>query len=115
MLETSMVGKPKPSILNRCENQAFLIISILNFSLLSSPMFVLLFENMLPKSNAYTNIGIIACFFLIGHIFIILLSAYLENTRRNFILCVKMLLLKKKLHVLISMIVVKNEMNSSGK
>ena len=115
MFETSMVGKPTPSILNRCENQAFLIISILNVSFLSSPMFGLLFENMLPKWNAYANIGIIACFFWIGHVFIILLSAYLENTWRNNILCVKILLLKKKLHVLISMIVVKNEMNSSGK
>ena len=27
-------------------------------------MFVLLFENMLPQSNAYANIRIIACFFL---------------------------------------------------
>ena len=33
-------------------------------------------------------------FFLIGNIFLILLSLYLSNTGRNIILCVKMLLLQ---------------------
>ena len=56
-------------------------------------MFVLLFKDMLPQSNVYANIRIIACFF---NIFLILLSTYLENTGRNIILCVKMLLLEKK-------------------
>ena len=44
--------------------------------------------------------------FLIGNIFLILLSKYLlENTGRNLILFVKILLLKKTSHVLTSMIV----------
>ena len=74
-------------------------------------MFVLLFENMLPKSNAYANISIMASFFLIGNIFLILLSTYLENTGRNIMLCVKMLFLRgNKSHMLISMIEVKIEM-----
>ena len=73
-------------------------------------MFVLLFENMLPKSNAYENIWFIALFFWIGNIFLILVSKYLENTGRNIILCVKMLLLRNKSHVLIPMIEVKIEM-----
>ena len=73
-------------------------------------MFVLLFENMLPKSNAYASITIIASFFWIGNIFLFLLSTYLENTVRNILLCVKMLLLRNKSHVLISMIEVKIEM-----
>ena len=63
MCGTSTGGKLQQGILNRCENQAFLTISILKFSFLSSSMFVLLFENMLPKSNAYANIRIIASFF----------------------------------------------------
>ena len=49
-------------------------------------------------------------FFWIGNIFVILVSAYLESTGRNIILCVKMLLLWNKSHVLISMIEVKIEM-----
>ena len=73
-------------------------------------MFVLLFENMLPKSNAYANVRIIVSFFRIGNIFLILLSTYLENTGRNIILCVKILFLRNKSHVLISMIEVKIEM-----
>ena len=63
MWETSMVGKLQRGISSRCENQAFLTTSILKFSFLSSSMFALLFENMLPKSNAYANIRIIASFF----------------------------------------------------
>ena len=59
-----MVGKLQHGILNRSENQAFLTTSTQKFSFLSSSMFVLLFENMLPKSNAYANIRIIATFFL---------------------------------------------------
>ena len=73
-------------------------------------MFVLLFENMLPKSNAYANIRIMVSFFWIGNIFFILLNTYLENTERNIILCVKTLLLRNKWHVLIWMIVVKIQM-----
>ena len=73
-------------------------------------MFVLLYKNMLPRSNARANIEIIAWFLLIENIFLILLSTYLENTRRKIVLCVTMLLLKKKSHVIISMIVVKIEM-----
>ena len=73
-------------------------------------MFVLLFENMLPKSNAYANILIMTSFFWIGTIFFILLNTYLENTGRNIILCVKTLLSRNKSHVLIWMIVVKIEM-----
>ena len=57
-------------------------------------MFVLIFENMLAQSNSYANIRIIVYFFRIGNIFFILLSIYLENTGRNIILCVKMLLLE---------------------
>ena len=48
MCEISMIGKLQQGILSHCENQAFLTISILNFSFLSLSMFVLLFENMLP-------------------------------------------------------------------
>ena len=48
-----MAAKTKP----------FLTTYNLKFSCLSSSMFVLLFENMLPKSNAYANIRIIALFF----------------------------------------------------
>ena len=69
-------------------------------------MFVLLFKNMLPKSNAYANSRIIASFFSIGNLFFILLNTYLENNGRNIILCVKMLLLRNKWQ----MIVVKTEM-----
>ena len=104
------------------KNKPFLSISILKFSFLPSSMFALLFENMLPKSNAYTNFRIIASFFWIGNIFLVLLrttvtrnglscdyvSTYLENTERDIILCVKMSFLRNKLHVLILMIVVKN-------
>ena len=87
------------------KTKPFLTISILKFSFLSLSMFVLLFKNMLPKSNAYANIRIIVTFFWIP----ILLSTYLETTGRNIILCVKMLLLRNKSHLLISMIVVKIE------
>ena len=40
---------------------------------------------MLPYSNAYANIRIIAGFFWIGNIFINLLDTYLENTGTNII------------------------------
>ena len=73
-------------------------------------MLVLLFEKILPESNAYRNIRIIASFFRIVNIFFILISTYLENTGWNTIPCVKMLLLRNKSHVLISMIVIKTEM-----
>ena len=63
MWETSMVGKLQHGISSRCENQAFLTTSILKFSFLISSMFALLFENKLPKSNAYANIRIIASLF----------------------------------------------------
>ena len=63
MCKTSMVGTFQHGILNRSKNQAFLTISIQKFSFLSSTMFVLLFEYMLPKWNAYANIQIIASFF----------------------------------------------------
>ena len=43
----------------------------------------------------YADIRIIACFFRAGNTFVILLSAYLENTGRNIILSIKMLLLKQ--------------------
>ena len=48
--ETLMVGKLQHSmfILNPWKNQAFLTISILKFSFISSSMFVLLSENMSP-------------------------------------------------------------------
>ena len=62
-------GKPQHGISSRCENQAFLTTSILKFSFLSSSMFALLFENMLPKSNGYANIQIIASLFWIRNIF----------------------------------------------
>ena len=48
--------------------------------------------------------------FWLGNIFLILLSTYLENTGRNITLCVKMLLVRNKSRVLISMIEVKIEM-----
>ena len=70
------------------KTKPFLTISILKFSFLSSFMFILLFEDMLPKSNPYGNIRI-ASFFWIGNIFLVLLSTYLENTGKNSILCVK--------------------------
>ena len=63
MWETSMVGKLQHGISSRCENQAF-------FNYFHSKVFFLIlvnvcltFENMLPKSNAYANIRIIASFF----------------------------------------------------
>ena len=74
-------------------------------SLLSSSTFVLLFENMLPYWNHCLP-------FWIGNIFLVLLSTYLENTGRNNILCVKMLMLKKESHMLILMIAIKIEMQS---
>ena len=64
MSETSMVGKLQHSILNRCENRAFFNYFHSKVSFLSSSMFVLLFEKMLQKLNAYANIRIIASFFL---------------------------------------------------
>ena len=48
--------------------------------------------------------------FWLGNIFLILLSTYLENTDRNITLCAKVLLVRNKSHVLISMIEVKIEM-----
>ena len=48
--------------------------------------------------------------FWLGNIFLILLSTYLENTGRNITLCVKMLSVRNKSRVLISMIEVKIEM-----
>ena len=77
------------------KHSLFLTISILNFSFLSSSMFVLLFEYMLPKSNAYANIRIIALFFGIGNIFLILLCTYRKNWDNMIILYVEMSLLKK--------------------
>ena len=65
------------------KTKPFWTTSILNFSLLSSSMSVLLFENRLPKSNAYAKIRNVASFFWIGNIFFILLSTYLGNTGRN--------------------------------
>ena len=61
-----MVGKLQHGISNHCFSQAkpFLTTSILKYSFLSSSMFVLLFENRLPKSNAYANVRIIASIFL---------------------------------------------------
>ena len=73
-------------------------------------MFVLLFENnMLASSDAYVNIRTIASLFWMGNIFLILLITYLENTGRDIIICVKMLFLRNKSHVLIPMIVVETE------
>ena len=68
-------------------------------------MFVLLFKNMLPKLNAYANSPIVASFFSVGNLFLVLLNTYLENNGRNIILCIKMLLLRNKSQ----MIVVKTE------
>ena len=73
-------------------------------------MFVLLFENMLPKLNAYANIRIIALFFGIGNTLLILLSTYRKNWDNMIILYVDNVIVEKKSHVLISMIVVKIEM-----
>ena len=97
-----MVGKLQHDISNHSENQAF-------FNYFYSKVFFLILVNVCWK-YAYGNIRIIASFFFFVNIFFILLSTYLENTGRNIILCVKMLLLRNKSHVLIWMIVVKIEM-----
>ena len=110
MGETSAVVNSNTAYWIAAKIKPFLTISIQKFSFLCSSMFVLFLENILPKLNAYANIRIIALFFWIGNIFIILLSTYLENTGRNNILCVKMLLLRNKSHGLISMIEAKVEM-----
>ena len=90
MCETLAVAKLQHSILNRLQKPSlFLTISILKFSFLSTAMLILLFENMLPQSNAYANIRIIACFFWISSHYLLHCSNYSEeqlallNTIRN--------------------------------
>ena len=80
MCETLAVAKLQHSILNCLQKPSlFLTISILKFSFLSTAMLILLFENMLPQSNAYANIRIIACFFLISSHYLLHCSNYSEE------------------------------------
>ena len=80
MCETLAVAKLQHSILNRLQKPSlFLTISILEFSFLSTSILILLFENMLPQSNAYANIRIIACFFLISSHYLLHCSNYSEE------------------------------------
>ena len=80
MCETLAVAKLQHSILNRLQKPSlFLTISILEFSFLSTSILILLFENMLPQSNAYANIRIIACFFLISSHYLLYCSNYSEE------------------------------------
>ena len=91
--------------------EPFLTISILKF--LSYPRLCLFyFSKKCCKNWMLMQIfESLLRFFWIGNIiFVILLSTYLERTGRNIILCVKMLLLRNKSHMLILMIEVKIEM-----
>ena len=94
-------SQQKPSFFNYFHSKVFFF--ILDHVCFTFRIYVTKMECLCKYSNH--------CFvFWIGNIFLILLSTYLENTRRNIILCAKMLLLANKSHVLISMIEVKIEM-----
>ena len=109
MCETPMVGKHQHGKLNRCKNQAFLnyFHSKVFFFTLVHVCFT--FRKYVTKIEClckYSN----HCFVFLNKEYNSYSATYLENTGRNIILCVKMLLLRNKSHVPISMIEVKIEM-----
>ena len=110
MCKNSMVGKLQHGILNRCENQAFFnyFHSKLFFFILVHVCFT--FREFITKIECQCKYSNHFLVFWIGNKLTILASTYLESTGRKIILCVKMLLLRDKSHVLISMIKVEIEM-----
>ena len=91
-----MVGKGQHGILNCSENIAIFIYFH------SKDFFLILVHVCFTFGEYVTKIECLCkysnhwLYFLIGNIFLILLSTPFENSGRNIILCVKMLLLKKK-------------------